>query len=164
MSSYHRDYIPNDLTLTKIVISKIEDNEYEGHFYNEYDGAYIKFHSLLQLLKELDNLFDRFTFPEVTHEYRTFSGSKDRKERTDKEYIMNKHDNKNDDSVKNATFLLQVKFRRNASWQGQIQWVDKSMTKTFRSTLELIRLIDNAIEQTGESITWEEPPKDDEQT
>lgn len=152
------------MTVTKIVMSKPENDEYAGYFYNEYDGTYVHFHSLLQLLKELDNLFDRFTFPQVTHEYRKFSDSKDRKEKTNKEFAMSKNENKIDDSVKNATFLLQVKFRRNASWQGQIQWVDKNITKTFRSTLELIRLIDTAIDQSGESVTWEGAPKDNEQT
>lgn len=157
------EYIPNNLTVTKLTIYQNENYEYDGYFYNEYDGLHIKFHSLLQLLKELDNLFDRFTFPEVTHEYRKFSTPKDKNERMSKETIMNKNDSVSDESVKNATFLLHVKFRRNASWQGQIQWVDKNVKKTFRSTLELIRLIDNAIEQSGSNITWENPPENDEQ-
>lgn len=164
MNVNRKEHIPNDLTVTKIIISQIETHEYDGYFYNEYDGAYIKFHSLLQLLKKLDNLFDRCNFPEVTHEYRKFSEPKEDKKRMGKEHIMRKNENQSDESVKNATFLLQVKFRRNASWQGQIQWVDKNMKKNFRSTLELIRLIDNAIEQTEDIITWEESPKDNEQT
>ena len=46
-----------------------------------------------------------------------------------------------------ATFILQVKFRQNASWQGTIRWVEKKETVHFRSALEFIKIIDSAREQ-----------------
>jgi len=155
------EFIPNDLTATSIEISKGSDYEYKGCFYNAYDGIKINFYSLLELLKELDSMFDRFIFPQVTHEYRTFSvpkrGAKPEKT-IKKETIMDRNNNDAGGAVKNATFILQVKFRRNASWQGEIRWVDKNITKPFRSTLELIRLLDNAIEQNKAVITWDDDP------
>ena len=157
------EYIPNNLTATDLIISKGKNYEFSGYFYNAYDGIYVKFDSLLQLLKELDNLFDRFAFPQVTHEYRTFSDHKYKNNTMlSKEIMMNKNDNKPGDTVENVTFVLKVQFRRNASWQGQIQWVDKRLTQTFRSTLELIRLIDTAIGQDDHEIMWETKPSEDE--
>lgn len=44
-----------------------------------------------------------------------------------------------------ATFLVGATSRQNASWQGQVTWADKNITKNFRSTLELIKLMDGAI-------------------
>ncbi|QAT44058.1 hypothetical protein EQM06_02125 [Aminipila luticellarii] len=46
-----------------------------------------------------------------------------------------------------ATFILQIKFRQNASWQGTVQWVEKKQEINFRSALELIKIIDSACEQ-----------------
>ena len=45
-----------------------------------------------------------------------------------------------------ASFLIQVQFRQNATWQGSIQWLDKKKTQRFRSTLELIQLMDSGRE------------------
>ncbi|QIB70677.1 hypothetical protein Ami103574_03800 [Aminipila butyrica] len=46
-----------------------------------------------------------------------------------------------------ATFILQIKFRQNASWQGTVQWVEKKQELNFRSALELIKIIDSACEE-----------------
>ena len=41
--------------------------------------------------------------------------------------------------------LVEESLTDNASWQGQVTWADKNITKNFRSTLELIKLMDGAI-------------------
>ena len=43
------------------------------------------------------------------------------------------------------TFIVKINHTDNASWQGQVTWADKNITKNFRSTLELIKLMDGAI-------------------
>lgn len=45
-----------------------------------------------------------------------------------------------------ATFVLQIKFRQNKTWQGTVQWLEKKKTLNFRSALELIKIIDSASE------------------
>lgn len=45
-----------------------------------------------------------------------------------------------------ATFALQVLFRRNASWQGSISWLEGKQRQSFRSVLELIHLMNSAME------------------
>ena len=50
------------------------------------------------------------------------------------------------------TFLVHVLNDQNASWQGTVTWTNGNKTQSFRSALELIRLIDSAVaKQTGES-------------
>lgn len=44
-----------------------------------------------------------------------------------------------------ATFIVQVQFQQNATWQGSIHWSEENKTQHFRSTLELIKLMDEAI-------------------
>ena len=35
-------------------------------------------------------------------------------------------------------------FRQNASWQGNVTWVEKGIEESFRSALELIMLMDSS--------------------
>lgn len=48
--------------------------------------------------------------------------------------------------LKKATFVVQVQYRQNSTWQGQVVWSEKNQSKPFRSSLELIRLMDSAME------------------
>ncbi|MFQ7288640.1 MAG: hypothetical protein ACLRPV_06880 [Lacrimispora saccharolytica] len=51
-----------------------------------------------------------------------------------------------------GTFLLNIYDRQNATWQGTISWVDKNEKQQFRSALELIKLIESALDEAeGES-------------
>lgn len=54
---------------------------------------------------------------------------------------------------KKATFVVRILFQQNGSWQGQICWKDTSQIKNFRSFLELIKLIDTALQSVE---TWRE--------
>ena len=45
-----------------------------------------------------------------------------------------------------ATFVTKVLFRQNASWQGSVSWVEGKNEVPFRSVLELLLLIDSAID------------------
>ena len=57
-----------------------------------------------------------------------------------------------------ATFVVHVQFRQNATWQGTIQWLEEKKTQKFRSMLEMLKLMDQALqkEQTiDENETWE---------
>lgn len=47
---------------------------------------------------------------------------------------------------KNPTFIIEIKSTQHESWQGVITWVDESKTKSFRSALELMRMLDSAIQ------------------
>ena len=46
-----------------------------------------------------------------------------------------------------ASFRLSVLFRQNASWQGNIQWMDDRAVTPFRSVLELVQLMDSVLGQ-----------------
>lgn len=44
------------------------------------------------------------------------------------------------------TFIVNVKFRRNATWQGTVTMKQANKEVNFRSALELIKIMDQAIE------------------
>ena len=58
------------------------------------------------------------------------------------------------------TFLVKIKYRKNSSWQGSVQWVEAGKTQNFKSCLELVRLMDMAAVSTAkegenDKIGWE---------
>lgn len=44
-----------------------------------------------------------------------------------------------------ATFHIRIRFRRNASWQGTVTWLERHKTMPFRSALELLGLMDSVL-------------------
>lgn len=57
-----------------------------------------------------------------------------------------------------ATFTIQVQFRQNATWQGTIAWIEGKKVQRFRSTLEMIKLMDSAIAAANgedDQAVWE---------
>jgi len=58
-------------------------------------------------------------------------------------------------SSSKGTFIVQILNCQNATWQGTINWVEENKTQPFRSTLELIKLIDGAV-GNGEVSSAEE--------
>ena len=46
-----------------------------------------------------------------------------------------------------ATFEMTVRYRRNATWQGSVRWIEGDESRDFRSAMELIMFIDQAIFQ-----------------
>ena len=51
--------------------------------------------------------------------------------------------------MEKGTFVVHVVSQENATWQGQVTWLDEKETRSFRSMLELIKLMDAAMEQKG---------------
>ena len=44
-----------------------------------------------------------------------------------------------------GTFEIIIKFTQNSTWQGHIHWVEKNQKQNFRSALEMLKLIDEAL-------------------
>lgn len=44
-----------------------------------------------------------------------------------------------------ATFKVQILFRRNATWQGSVMWLETRHEENFRSALELMSIINQAL-------------------
>ena len=58
-----------------------------------------------------------------------------------------------------CTFHISVRFQRNATWQGEIHWIEENKQQYFRSVLEMIKLMDEALTDAAEEqkpISWED--------
>lgn len=57
---------------------------------------------------------------------------------------------KTKDYRKDQTFILKILDRQNSTWQGSILWVEQQNEQYFRSALEMLKLIDEALVQNDE--------------
>ena len=44
------------------------------------------------------------------------------------------------------TFVVRILNTQNATWQGTVTWTERRVSRNFRSALELLRLLDSAVE------------------
>ena len=51
---------------------------------------------------------------------------------------------------KEETFVIRIHDCQNSTWQGSILWVEKQNEQYFRSALEMLKLIDEALVQNDE--------------
>ena len=47
------------------------------------------------------------------------------------------------------TFVVEVLDAQNGAWQGVVTWLEGKSSQPFRSTLELLRLMDSGIQAGG---------------
>ena len=55
---------------------------------------------------------------------------------------------------KKQTFIVEIQDTQDDSWQGSIEWVQGQKKQAFRSTMELLRLIDSVTRDKDEN--WQE--------
>ena len=54
-----------------------------------------------------------------------------------------------------GTFIVKILNEQNSTWQGSVTWVEEQKTQNFRSALELIKMIDEALDEEKElSEQW----------
>lgn len=49
-----------------------------------------------------------------------------------------------------STFIIKVMREQNDTWQGSITWAEENRTEYFRSVLEMVSLMNDAIEKKDE--------------
>jgi len=92
--------------------------------------------NMVQLLRTMDTLMNEANFPQHCVEPRAFQSEAEA-------YLPPETDGKSEESI--AVFDVNVMFRQNASWQGSVLWREKNLESRFRSVLELIGLVDDAL-------------------
>ena len=103
---------------------------------------------MLQAIEQIEEFLDDLNFPQKSTIPRTFGNTSAQGmaqafyRKRDK--IMGNLENKNGAE---GTFIVQIKYRQNSTWQGQVVWAEENKKVYFRSALELLRLIDGAISE-----------------
>ena len=108
-----------------------------GRFHIASEREIQTFHGLVQLLMKINRSLDRENFPQSFSELRKFQ-MPSRESVSQSQQLKQKQG-------ETATFSLRILFRQNASWQGSVTWVEGNQEEYFRSVLELISLMDDAL-------------------
>ncbi len=137
-----------------LIVVGVDDYQYgnfSGQYWDQYSEGPHKYDSAIQLLTELDQFFDEIDFPQRAMVPRSFKVrnidfAQKFNKNAEKKLIMKQIEGKGD----KGTFIVQVKYRQNATWQGQVVWAEENKKVHFRSALELLQLMDSALNQGGE--------------
>ena len=139
-----------------VCIDDNKDADYQGLIYHQYADEPISFNGIADMILEMENLFDEWDFPQRGLAERKFDKKKENHKRPvpetedDKlkiEIISDTHGVRNVQNKKGklGTFVIQVVFRQDASWQGHVICQEENKKLDFNSALELIKIIDRAV-------------------
>ena len=135
---------PNLIT---VCVDESQASEISGRLYHGYSQEPQSFENVVQLIRYMADFYDSIRFPESSVVLREFTSEKRAMEELHEKSM--EYQQLMEQSGICATFHIFVKYRQNATWQGSIQWLDKKKTQRFRSTLELIQLMDSALDSRG---------------
>ena len=125
-----------------VCIDSYKEGVLQGRLYSPFREMET-FSSLSQFLLKMEQLLDLQQMPRAYTETRTFSDQP----------VMQLAWNRMPVRKGNrATFELQVLYRQHTSWQGVICWVGENVQQQFRSVLELIILLDSALNSPKECV------------
>lgn len=121
----------------------ITADEYDGRcvkgvMYHGDESVGICYDSLMELLLYMDRMFDAMGCPLQTFQMRLFPG-------TQHPVLAPRGYEEKRCAGKMATFRIYVKYRYNASWQGQISWLEGEHTESFESVLQLIMILSRVL-------------------
>lgn len=135
--------LPN---MVMVCVDGVENGDIYGRYFHRYKKEETFFPDSATLVIEMERFYDAIGYPQAATKTRKFMERKGgRIPAKEHMAVISNGQDLIQLRGKLATFLVGVTSRQNASWQGQVTWADKNITKNFRSTLELIKLMDGAI-------------------
>lgn len=141
-----RFFAPN---LVTVCVNGNSGGDYYGELWHQYATRPQSFSGIMDMVFQMEEMYDQWNFPQRSTNCRTFKNVPPQEERTPnfkRGKAMNLH-NVQDKRGKQGTFIVQVQYRQNSSWQGQVIWAEQNKREHFRSTLELMKLIDSALSE-----------------
>ena len=139
-------------------ISVNESGVLEGRLHSQYlEEPYI-FTDLVHMIHKMEEIFDENGFPQAFLSPRSFHDKKNKAQKPDvlegRDIMATKPGN--DTESPKCTFEITVGFRQNATWQGHILWIDKNLKQNFRSVLEMLKLMDEALSEgdKDDTVSW----------
>lgn len=113
----------------------------KGRIYNPYFEGNVKFNGLMSFILAMEELLDEMKYPQAYELRRSFAKKDANTIDKGNEILSMKG--------KEETFDVKIYFRQNASWQGTILWERNKTEQKFRSVLELVLLMNSALQKKG---------------
>lgn len=130
-----------------ICIDEYQNDGMSGRIVHAGNTKGEQFNGVLMLVKRLNEIFDEGDYPQATMKCRGFGkrSAQEKGQRSREQAKEQAGSLPTDMKGSEATFSINVLFRQNASWQGEITWEEGGMTESFNSELEMMMLIDSAL-------------------
>lgn len=131
--------------LVSVCIDQVIGGAYIGRLYHKYSKSCSEFRNVEQLLQILERLCDQIGYPQSTTQSRIFQ-TKRATETGEEALQVSDSSEILENKGTLGTFVVHVKYRQHSTWQGEVVWAEKNEKRSFRSALELLKLIDGALE------------------
>ena len=123
----------------RVCVDEYDRGRMSGRYYSpglpEGGG---RFHSMVQFLAEVEQMLDNVGFLQSYTAKRSFGALPD--------FSLEKTEaGSESQNGQCGTFVLRLLFRQHSSWQGSVTWLEGKGEQAFRSVLELILLMDGAL-------------------
>ena len=126
-----------------ICINDNQDADYQGAIFHQHADEPIQFNGISSMLIEMENLFDEWDFPQRGLAERKFDKKKENIKRPAEtedgrlqiEHISEANGVRNVQNKKGklGTFVVQVVFRQDATWQGHVIYQEENEKIDFKS-------------------------------
>jgi hypothetical protein len=134
-----------------VAVDECDDWSIKGVMFHCDDSQGILYGSMLEMILNMDRIFDSMGCPKQTFQMRHFPG-------TNPPDFVTRISKESERKGKRNTFRIYVQYRYHASWQGLIHWEEGDRQEPFESTLQLIFLMNQMLRrdfqmgQEGESL------------
>ena len=125
-----------------VCVDSYADKCITGSLYNSFLQRGVAFKSTIEMLFGIESMLEDLKMPQSFTGKRRFRYNDDNKEEKETVAEMLKEG-------KLATFSIKILFRQNAGWQGSVVWCEGKNEESFRSVLELLTLMDSALDSDG---------------
>lgn len=144
MSVARTGALPNAYKYFTVAVNGFEQKRLEGLVGHESQTGTASFYNMAQLVHIFNYVFDRVSYPMSTVDLRQFN----RKNlQSAPEHPVEFCGPSRGASLKGrlATFLIHVKYRYHATWQGNVTCLESGTTYAFESFLQLMKVFDRVL-------------------
>lgn len=148
LTSMQQSTAPYEARNLYLCIDTYENGEASGRLYGGIKQAAVQFHAILPLLRMIDDILDSDARVSRFEQNRALlAKAVQQRAQLDQSQEISRRPGEI------ATFAIRVHFRQNATWQGEVVWVEKRKSNHFRSALELIYMLDDVLYELSANKT-----------
>ena len=135
--------------MVMVCVDGVENGDIYGRYFHRYKKEETFFLNSAMLFSEVEQFYDIIGYPQAAMRTRNFI-EREREKVPAKEHMTVIYDSQTlmQFRGKLATFLVGVTSRQNASWQGDVVWMEQQILKHFCSDIELVVFVDDAVKKS----------------
>jgi len=153
----------------RLEIHSRDHAEYQGRVVHMLGGVALPFRSMMECLWAVERLIDGMGYVQKAVKPRTWqeapvtnsssSARFSKSNMTDSFVFTNTYVDGWDTQTEqeallsmkqsSVSFVIKIQYRQHATWQGTLEWLDGHRTQHFRSTMEMLKLMEEVVEASN---------------